>query len=169
MVASKLFYLRQFQSNDLRYYLAVDQYNNSPKNRYGIFFGVLLTIASASVGVYVAIWNDVSNGIISSFTFVGVNCFTLFTLAYSTYPVLSELSIPEMDKILVQVSEKSFGNLYGCLINRFIFYKDIEEALLNWKLNGDVKSISKVGDPQKLEALFATLLINKKEIEFSRF
>ena len=73
----------QYSTDDLRFYIAVDQFNSHIVNRVFVYVGGLLTIISASVGIFYMSpgtqWNPTvdNTSLLNIILFVGINALAL--------------------------------------------------------------------------------------------
>lgn len=73
----------KYSTDDLRFYIAVDQYNSHLINRTFVYLGIVLTIVSAAIAVYYMSpgtkWNPTvdNTSLLNIFLFVGINFLAL--------------------------------------------------------------------------------------------
>lgn len=137
---------------DMRYYIAVEKFKTSIRNRIIIFTGVLLTFVNVLLALYYGFYteeeevtyyaSDTVSLLMGISVMLGINMMSLIKLGGNQYINVHHISLSEdlpnpIPTTPTPDCKKAWYNLYGCYRDSASYFKDLDIALLRSKLYDD--------------------------------
>lgn len=162
-----LFFLRKYQTDDLRYYIALEKLKFHWLTKINCVLVVLLSIGGM---VFVIIKINDSNAALDTMASQRLavivstllNIKSIVPLIKTLYPNLKESSMHEQFPDAIHINhgiDPSMVNLWGLLLTNEVVFRHIDDAVLALAETGDESDLMAIGNPRELRRALALLSI----------
>ncbi len=172
VILTVLFFIRKYNTDDLRYYIALERTKFHIMTKINCFLVVALSIIGLAYVLYTIEKSDDlpankssqrMNIIVSTL----LNIKSILPLVKTMYPYLSECSMHEHFPNPIHINhgvEPVLGNLWGLMLTNDYVFRHVEDAVLVASDTGDESDLLSIGNPAALKRAMVMLsngIVNK--------